>query len=130
MAWFMACDTLAKHPKTLKLARLLGVERRYAVGLLYDLFSWGLCAADKDGRLPGIDAEEIAVALDYPVKKSSIGAPPPVVTALTVSGYLDYDDERDEYLLHNWNEYAGKLYERREKDREKMREYRARNRDT
>ena len=49
MAWFEAHETLARHPKTLKLARHLKAERRYAVGLLYDLFSWGLTAADKDG---------------------------------------------------------------------------------
>ncbi len=124
MAWFMACDTLAKHPKTLKLARLLGVERRYAVGLLYDLFSWGLYAADKDGRLPDIDTEEIAGALDYPAKKAAA-----LVTALKASGYLDYDQERDVYSLHNWHDYAGKLYERREKDREKMRAYRGKKPD-
>ena len=64
MAWFEAHDTMARHPKTLKLARLLNADRRYAVGLLHDLFSWGLYSADKEGRLPGLTAADIAQALD------------------------------------------------------------------
>ena len=62
--WFEAHETMARHPKTLKLARLLKVDRRYAVGLLHDLFSWGLTAAEKDGALRGMEAVDIASALD------------------------------------------------------------------
>ena len=84
MAWFEAHDTMARHPKTLKLARLLGTDRRYAVGLLHDLFSWGLYAADKTGALPGLTAQDIAQAMDWPVKKGEA-----LVEALVEAGYLE-----------------------------------------
>lgn len=110
MAWFEAHDTMARHPKTLKLARLLNMERRYAVGLLHDLFSWGLYAAGKNGELSGLTAADIAQALDYSPKKA--GA---VVAALVESGYLDQTE--DGYSIHDWYDYAGKLNERREDEK-------------
>lgn len=45
MPWFEAHDTMGRHPKTLKLAEILKIKRREAVGLLHDLFAWGLFAA-------------------------------------------------------------------------------------
>lgn len=117
MAWFEAHDTLARHPKTLRLARLLGVRRREAVGLLHDLFSWGLTSALKYGELPGLTAEDIAEALDYPRKGAG-----KIVGALIESGYLDQDGGT--YRLHDWYDYAGKLYDSREKNREKNQRYR------
>lgn len=118
MPWFEAHDTMARHPKTLKLARLLGVDRRYAVGLLHDLFSWGLYAATKNGALPGLAASDIAQAMDWPIKKTDT-----LVNALLEAGYLEESGEGG-FVIHDWYDYAGKLFERREKDREKMRRYR------
>ena len=109
MAWFEAHETMAKHPKTLKLARLLGADRRYAVGLLHDLFSWGLSAAGKYGELHGLTAEDIAAALDFP-RRRGLSA----VEALVASGYLEYDGVC--YAIHDWYDYAGKLMDRREHD--------------
>ncbi len=119
MSWFEAHDTMARHPKTLKLARLLNVDRRYAVGLLHDLFSWGLYAAAKDGTLSGLTAADIAQALDYPPKKGAAA-----VEALVASGYLE--ETPGGYAIHDWYDYAGKLYDSREKNREKNQRYRDR----
>ena len=118
MAWFEAHETLARHPKTLKLARLLKTERRYAVGLLYDLFSWGLTAADKDGCLNGLDASDIASALDAPPGKKAQA----LVDALVASEFLDF--QGDAYYIHNWYDYAGKLMDKRESDRKRKEEMR------
>ena len=109
MAWFEAHETMAKHPKTLRLARLLGTDRRYAVGLLHDLFSWGLSAAGKYGELRDMTAEDIAAALDLPRRKGLAA-----VEALVMSGYLEYDETL--YAIHDWYDYAGKLFDRREQD--------------
>lgn len=119
MAWFEAHDTMARHPKTLKLARLLNVDRRYAVGLLHDLFSWGLYAADKNGCLNGLTDADIAQAMDFQPKKAAL-----MVTALTEAGYLDRVG--DGYAIHDWYDYAGKLYDAREKNKEKNQRYRDR----
>lgn len=121
MAWFEAHDTMARHPKTLKLARLLGQDRRWTVGLLHDLFSWGLYAAGKNGELAGMTAPDIAQALDYSVKKAEA-----VVSALVEAGYLEQTP--DGYAIHDWYDYAGKLYDSREKNREKNQRYRDRKR--
>lgn len=121
MAWFEAHDTMARHPKTLKLARLLNTDRRYAVGLLHDLFSWGLYAAGKDGELTGLTKSDIAQALDYTARKADL-----VVGALVDAGYLD--EGPDGYVIHDWYDYAGKLYDARQKNREKNQRYRDRKR--
>jgi hypothetical protein len=113
MAWYEAHQTLAKHPKTLKLARLLKVDRRYAVGLLHDLFSWALDSAKSDGTLPGMAEEDIAAALDFTGKKGYA-----VVDALLESGYLEYDSA---FRIHDWHDYAGKISERRAADKERKR---------
>lgn len=111
MAWFEAHETMARHPKTLKLARLLKADRRYAVGLLHDLFAWGLTAAEKDGRLPDMHAEDIAAALDAPPGKRGKA----VVDALVECGQLEIVDGC--YHIHDWYDYAGKLMDKREADR-------------
>lgn len=108
--WFEAHETMARHPKTLKLARLLKVDRRYAVGLLHDLFSWGLTAAEKDGALRGMEAADIASALDASGKKGKA-----VVDCLVEAGYLDLRDGT--YFIHDWYDYAGKLMERKEAEK-------------
>lgn len=113
MAWFEAHETMARHPKTLKLARLLGTERRYAVGLLHDLFSWGLTAAAKDGMLRGMEGDDIASALDAPPGKKARA----LMQALVDSGYLDLRD--GVYYIHDWYDYAGKLMDKREADRKR-----------
>ena len=122
MAWFEAHDTLARHPKTLKLARLLNQDRRWAVGLLHDLFSWGLYAAGKDGCLPGLAGQDIAQALDYPPRRAAA-----LVAALLEAGYLE--ETAEGYAIHDWYDYAGKLYDSREKNREKNQRYRDRKKE-
>lgn len=119
MAWYEAHQTMAKHPKTLKLARLLKADRRYAVGLLHDLFSWALDVAGKYGELPGMTAEDIAAALDMPGKKGLAA-----VTDLVDVGYLEIN-EAGNYCIHDWYDYAGKLMDKREADKERKAEIRA-----
>ena len=116
MAWFEAHETMARHPKTLKLARLLKADRRYAVGLLHDLFAWGLTAAEKDGRLPDMEAGDIAAALDAPPGKRGIA----VVDALVECGQLEIVNGC--YYIHDWYDYAGKLMDKREADRRRKAE--------
>ena len=115
MAWFEAHQTMARHPKTLKLARLIKKDRRYAVGLLHDLFSWALDAAQKDGTLNGATADDIAAALDF-TGKTGLS----VVDALVESGYIEKDDQ-GLYRVHDWYDYAGKLMDKREIDRARKR---------
>ena len=122
MAWYEAHQTLSKHPKTLKLASLINCERRYAVGLLHDLFTWGLDAAKKDGTLPGLDEKEIASALDFSGKKGKT-----IVAALVESGYLEMQEGT--YKIHDWYDYAGKLADQREDAKRRKDEWKERKRN-
>lgn len=118
MAWFELHQTRQRHPKTLRLAAMIGQERRYVCGLLDDLWTWALDVADRDGQLAGLAAEDIAVALDYPRKKGKW-----LMDALVNSGYVDMDDNGG-YAIHDWAEYAGRLNDRRQKDAIRKKELR------
>lgn len=119
MAWFEAHDTMGKHPKTLKLAEALGMKRREAVGLLHDLFSWGLYAAQKNGELANMSEIQIGLALDCETKRSARK----VVSALLESGYLE-QDENGVYFIHDWYDYAGRYCEERDRNRERVKAHR------
>ena len=86
--------------------------------MLHDLFSWGLDAADKTGKLPDMTAEDIAAALEITGKKGV-----QTVEALVSAGYL-VQDSGGAYAIHDWYEYAGKLMDKREADKERMRRLR------
>ena len=119
MPWFEAHDTMGRHPKTLKLAEILKIKRREAVGLLHDLFAWGLYAARKDGELPGMTEFQIGVALDCETKKAA----QKVVSGLLEAGYLE-QDEQGTYYIHDWYDYAGRYCEERDRNRRKVKAYR------
>lgn len=113
MAWLESHQTLANHPKTLKLARLLNVPRVTAVGHLHFLWWWALDYA-QDGNLSKFDELDVAVAADWQ------GEPAVFVEGLKRAGFLDESGD-----IHDWNEYAGRLVERRRADAERKRSARA-----
>jgi len=119
--WLELHTDMPKHPQTLKLARLLHASRRETIGILADLWTWALPIVDKDGRMDGMTADDILSALDLTGTKKGNA----IVAALLESGYLEQDG--NVYLLHNWYFYAGRLNERREKERIKKRKQRDRN---
>lgn len=112
--WIELHQEMPKHPKTLALAQALKVSRREAVGILIDLWTWGLSCADEDGSLKSIGNDGIALALDWPIKKS--GA---LVKAFVGCGWLD-DLGNGQYRLHDWPDYTSRLSEKR-KDAERKR---------
>lgn len=127
MAWFEAHQTLARHPKTLRLARELKKDRRYTVGLLFDLFSWALDTANASGELRGVEAEDIAMALGFSGKAGRS-----VVEALLTAGYLEIRGD-GQYAVHDWYDYSGSYKETqehiREKNKERQQKWRDRQRD-
>lgn len=127
MAWFEAHQTLARHPKTLRLARELKKDRRYSVGLLFDLFSWALDTANASGELRGVEADDIAMALGFSGKAGRN-----VVEALLTAGYLEIRGD-GQYAVHDWYDYSGSYKETqehiREKNKERQQKWRDRQRD-
>ena len=116
MAWIESHQTLGSHPKLLRLSRMLSVSDVQAVGHLHYLWWWCLDYA-QGGDVSRYEAPELATAAHWD------GDPAEFVAALERAGFLDKAG-----TLHDWYDYAGKLIERREKNRERMRQ--ARNADT
>jgi hypothetical protein len=112
MAWIESHQEVGRHPKTKKLARLLGVTIPAAVGHLHFLWWWALDFA-QEGSLSKYDAADISDAMQWE------GDADQLIDALVLSGYIDETDEG--LVVHDWAEYAGKLLERRAKDRARKR---------
>lgn len=109
MAWIESHSTLARHPKTLRLARRLGVSVPTAIGHLHLLWWWALEYA-QDGDVSAFDDEEVADACVWE------GEPAAFRRALTAAGFLD-----DGGAVHDWDTYTVRLMERRERQNEQAR---------
>ena len=120
MAWIESHQELWRHPKTKKLARLLGVSVPTVVGHLHGIWYWALDFA-QDGDLRRYDPEEIADAALWE------GEPGRFIEALVAAGYLDQTDNG--LAIHDWYDYAGRLIEQREARREQDRARKQRQRE-
>jgi hypothetical protein len=117
MAYVEAHQALLTHRKTLRLARLLDLDKYATVGRLMALWWWALDNA-QDGEIAKSDSDILADVMGWD------GEPDALVTALVAAGWLEsYDDH---FLIHDWMEYVGRLIERRRENAERMRRARAR----
>lgn len=113
MVWIESHLSLGSHPKTFKLARLLGISRAAAVGHLHYLWWWAMDYAPS-GSLDRFDPIEIAIAGAWE------GLPAEFIESLTQAGFLDVDG-----TIHDWMDYAGRLVLLRQRKAEAMRKKRA-----
>lgn len=113
MAWIESHQTLAGHPKTRKLAHLLGVSRPTAIGHLHCFWWWALDYAD-DGDLSRHDDLDIAIGADW---EGDSGA---FVDAITAVGFIEVNTDGMR-TIHDWYDYAGKLVDRKKANAERMR---------
>jgi hypothetical protein len=113
MAWIESHTTLREHPKTKRLCRLLGINRREAIGLLHILWWWVLDFAP-EGDLSDFSDEDIADSIDWEHDAQLL------VAGLTQAGFMD-EDRR----VHDWDEFAEKWIARRRANAERMRLARA-----
>lgn len=120
MAYLQSHQELKQHPKTKRMARMLGVSVPAAIGHLHCLWWWALDYA-QDGDLFGYSNEDIAEAALWD------GEPTAFVTALlgcgvgNSAGFLEARDGARGFIIHDWWDYAGKLIERRKADAERKR---------
>jgi hypothetical protein len=112
MAWIESHQALQRHPKTLKLAAILGESRRGAIGMMHCLWWWAIDYAPS-GDLGKISDAELVGACDWGGETGVLRA------ALRNSGFLDPDDH-----LHDWDEYAGRLLSSRRRDAKRKRDVR------
>lgn len=116
VAWIESHQELARHPKTKRLARKLSVSLPAAVGHLHFLWWWAMDYA-QDGSLAKFTNDDIADAVAWD------GDADHLVNALIESGFIDHTD--DGLIIHDWYEYAGRLIEKKEQNRERKRRSRA-----
>lgn len=117
MAWIESHQGLARHPKTLKLARKLNIPVAQVIGHLHMFWWWAMDYA-QDGDLSHCDPEDIAIAADWPDDAISF------VESLVEVGFVDRHDD-DSLSIHDWYDYAGKLIERRAADAARKKRSRA-----
>ena len=116
MTWIKVDQNLLSHKKLYKLATILKISEFTAAGHLVALWSWSMQNA-KDGI---IHAEDIrAIEINCWRGKKNVFIP-----ALISSKFLEQIDEFT-FLLHDWEEYGGKLNEVKIKNAERVRKYRS-----
>jgi len=107
MAWIESHQTLLRHPKVIRLAALLKIHKAQAIGHLHILWWWSLDYAP-DGDLSAFTSQEISLAAEWSGNRDGFKK------ALMECGWIDNDSN-----LHDWHDYAGKLVEHREKERQR-----------
>lgn len=113
MAWIELHQAVWTHRKTFELAGILDLDDTYAAAHLIRLWTWALDNAPS-GDLNGISDRAVAYGAGWR------GDAEAFVSALVDSGWLDADR-----CIHDWNEYAGRLIERRTANADRMRAARA-----
>jgi hypothetical protein len=116
LAWIEVHQALFTHRKTLELAELLALPEVYASAHLIALWTWALDNAPTS-CLPK-SARIIAKAAQYP------GDAQAFIEACVKVGFID--EVADGWLIHDWDEYAGKLLYQRDRNRAKQQAWRER----
>lgn len=109
MAWLESHQSLGRHPKLFRLSSQLRIHKAQAVGHLQYLWWWALDFAPT-GNLSAFTPAEISAGAEWP------GEPGPFQQALKDCQWIDKNG-----MIHDWFDYAGKLIESREKDRDRKR---------
>jgi len=116
MAWIEVHQSLASHHKTMALAEALGIKPPQAVGHVVLFWLWALDNAPT-GDLTDLSPRMIAAASQW-------GRRPEIfIEAMIASGFLARASDFT-ISIHNWQDYTGRLIQRRQADRERMRERR------
>lgn len=102
MAWIESHQEAGRHPKTKKLAQLLGVSLPAAVGHLHYLWWWALDFA-QDGILEKYDSDDLAEAMEW------AGNGDKLLEALIESGFIDETEHG--LMIHDWGIYAANRWE-------------------
>ena len=114
MAYIETHQSLLTHRKTLRLGRLLGMDRFCVCGRLMALWCWALDNAP-DGVVAVGDADILADVMGWP------GEPAELCAALVSTGFFELAADDGFYVLHDWYVYAGRLIEQRRANAERKR---------
>ena len=102
--WIESHQSLARHPKLIRLAATLKINKAQAIGHLHLLWWWTLDYAPS-GSVSAFASCEIAAAAEW------TGDADRFLEALKKEKWIDEDGS-----VHDWDEYAGKLLARKKAD--------------
>lgn len=120
MAYVPSDQRLGRHPKTRIAADLLGISIPLLVGHLHLLWHWAMDFA-QDGDLSHFTDAAIEAAAMWD------GEPGALVAALIncgTGGKVGFIEPGR--VLHDWDQYGGKVFTKRDKEAQRMREWRDR----
>lgn len=126
MAWISVEQTLIGK-KLRVLAKDVGCSQNEAIGILINLWLWGMDNASMDGLMDGAEIADIALAIK-PCLSESLD-PEEVVSKLLDNGWIDCNEE--ELFIHDWEEYRyyyNKYVSEKKQHSKRQREYVARKR--
>ncbi|WP_052476145.1 conserved phage C-terminal domain-containing protein [Cohnella kolymensis] len=116
MAWIELHQSLWTHKKTILLSAILDIDELYAGAHMSKLWTWALDNAP-DGDISGLPPKVIAYGAGWK------GDAVQFVDAAISCGWIDR--EGDLMHLHDWYDYAGRLLEKKNANKERMRSKRA-----
>jgi len=124
MAWIPANQEIADHPKRRMLSRHLGINTNETIGLLMQLWWWTL-SYSQEGDLSRFKPQSIADGCGWE------GDPDTLIEALTGCGYEDGTGfldrlEDGRLVVHDWDDYAGRLVDKRKANAERQQKSRDR----
>ena len=121
MAWLEIHQELLHHPKVYRLASALGLSKYDVIGRLFAFWSWALDYADS-GDITSFGAGFIADAMGWS------GDPQALIDALANCGdeaHAGFIEKLDgKIIIHDWDDYMGRLLEMREKNKERQAKHR------
>ncbi len=120
--WIESHQSIRNHPKIKKAARLAGVNEFEMIGRVHCLWWWALDYAP-DGDVTKYSADDIESAVDW---NGTPGAFYSALIECSFNGHCGLLEKiGDSIFIHDWQEYGGRLLEKREANKERMREKRA-----
>lgn len=120
--WIESHQSLRNHPKVKKAARLAGINEFEMIGRLHCLWWWALDYAP-DGDLTNYTDDDIEDAVDWAGQRGAFAQ------ALVNCGFNGHggliDVTQESRVIHDWHEYGGRLMEKRQANKDRMKQKRA-----
>lgn len=122
--WIESHQSLRNHPKVRKAARLAGINEFEMIGRLHAFWWWAMDYAPT-GDITKYTNEDIEDAVDWDGDGGQFANALIDCGLGGHSGFIEVTSD-GQRLIHDWDEYGGRLLDLKEANRERMRARRAR----
>ena len=115
MPWIKSDEALASHPKLTLIASDLGISKVEALGYLHLMWYWVLKFCDDGNITKYIDI--------FPTELGWRGDSDLFINTLVKRGFID-ESKTKKYTIHDWLDYSGKYFEKKEANRLRVEKHR------